>query len=238
MITTHQEKPVNRLPRSGPKTLQESFKTFIPNTFERKARFDLYPAKEIPDLSAHYERHLYFVTFHVRPNNYSARDGVSSYNAQPIFAAFKSWYLTVCEELLGPKFNKKPMQQPFTMAFLDVEGSRYGKAAKAFDIPHIHALMLTHPKVMDKFRALVKSNILTLSKDPRIGKIDIEPFVDDGRGPEPLLTYAAKYPRLEISKARHEMTLWTYPDLTPDKFRFLQVSRHTNLLRQSPLLDV
>ncbi|MCC2096238.1 MAG: hypothetical protein KDJ29_05075 [Hyphomicrobiales bacterium] len=177
------------------------------------------PVTELP--LGYFERHLHFVTFHVRPGAYGAKDGFSSYNAQPIFAAFKSWYLSMCRNLLGPKFNKKPLLQPFIMAFLDVEGSRYGQAAKAFEIPHIHALMLVHPKVENGFKALMGSARLVCTEDPRISKVEIEPFKDDGRGSAPIMTYAAKYPRSIIENPRHETPWWCYPDVKPETFAFL-----------------
>ena len=221
----------DQLQASGPSNLRAAFDTFVADTFHRKALFDLNARSASGATSSvtklplgYFERHLYFVTFHVRPGAYSAKDGFSSYNAQPIFSAFKSWYLSICRMLLGPKFNKRPLLQPFTMAFLDVEGSRFGHAAKAFEIPHIHALMLVHPKVGNGFKALIGSARLTSTEDIRIGKIEIEPFKDDSRGSGPMMTYAAKYPRSVIENARHETPWWSYPDLKPETFAYLRAA--------------
>ena len=219
----------DRMPTGGTGNLKIAFDLFVADTFRRKALFDLNSASarhsgtsfaEVPP--DHFEGHLYFMTFHIRPGAYSAKDGFSSYNAQPIFAAFKSWYLSMCRKLLGPKFNKKPLLQPFTMAFLDVEGSRYGQAAKAFEIPHIHALMLVHPKMANGFKALMGSAGLVCTEDPRISKVEIEPFTDDGRGSAPMMTYAAKYPRSVIDNARHETPWWSYPDLKSETFAYFR----------------
>jgi hypothetical protein len=217
----------DRISASGSNNLRAAFDVFVADIFHRKALFDLnsLPVRRFGEFETeapvgHHEKHLYFVTFHVRPNAYTAKDGFSNYNAKPIFSAFKSWYLSICRKLLGPRFHKKPNLQPFVMAFLDVEGSRYGKAAKAFEIPHIHALMLLHPKVVGDFLTLIPAMTLTCADDPRIGKIEIRPFKDDGRGLAPIMTYAAKYSRATFSDSRHE-TLWEiYPDLKTERLAF------------------
>jgi len=139
----------NTIPQGYPdSSLAGSFNTWISDLFRDKATFD---RKDIPrfkfsSLTAYYERHLYFVTMHFQPGLGAVRDSRSPARNGYLFdSIYKGWYLSVCEKLLGPKFHKKPILQPFSMAFFDVEGSRHHRAASAFQIPHIHALILAHP---------------------------------------------------------------------------------------------
>lgn len=204
-------------------SLAGQFNTWITDLIRDKAAFD---RKDIPvfkfsSTTAYYERHLYLVTMHFQPGLGAARDSRSPVRNGHLFdQIYKGWYLSVCEKLLGPKFRKKPVRQPFSMAFLDVEGSRHHRAASAFQNPHIHALILAHPTSADEFRRLAKDGILTMSEDPRISSIDILPFRDQGRSASPMMSYAAKYARDTIGSDRLDETWSAFPDLDADLYPF------------------
>jgi len=116
----------NTIPQGYPdSSLAGSFNTWISDLFRDKATFD---RKDIPrfkfsSLTAYYERHLYFVTMHFQPGLGAVRDSRSPARNGYLFdSIYKGWYLSVCEKLLGPKFHKKPILQPFSMAFGPGEG--------------------------------------------------------------------------------------------------------------------
>jgi len=177
-------------------SLAGPFNTWITDLFRDKAAFDKkdIPAFKFSSITAYYQQHLYLVTMLFRSGMGAAHDSKSPIQNGYLFdSIYKGWYLSVCKKLLGPRFQKKPIRQPFSMAFLDVEGSRHHQAASVFQTPHIHALLLIPPASADRFRQLTKSGILTMSEDPRISTIDVQPFRDQGRSANPMMTYAAKY---------------------------------------------
>lgn len=95
----------------------------------RKAEYDRNSAFEDANSQAlHFERNLFFVTVQFRPGPFSARDPRSTYVGNPIFQAYKAWYLDKCEEAIGPKFKRYTKNQPLSVAFLDVEGTRQSRA--------------------------------------------------------------------------------------------------------------
>jgi hypothetical protein len=77
-----------------------------------------------------------------------------------------------------------------------VEGTRIAKPAGSFQIPHIHAVMLAHPETRLELRTLVATGRSQSFHHPSISKIEILPFEDDGRGADPMLTYASKFARM------------------------------------------
>lgn len=212
------------IPKGYPDSLLAgSFNEWISDLFRRKAEFD---QKDLPPFSyssttAYYQRHLYLVTILFQHGLGAANDGKSPSQTSYLFdSIYKGWYLSVCEKLLGPRFHKKPIRQPFSMAFLDVEGSRHHQAASAFQIPHIHALLLIQPTSADRFRRLMENGMLTMISDPRISTIDIQPFRDQGHAAKPMMTYAAKYARETIANDRLDKAWSAYPDLDADLYPF------------------
>ncbi|MGN6768643.1 MAG: hypothetical protein ACTHJQ_02165 [Rhizobiaceae bacterium] len=204
-------------------SLAGQFNTWIANSFRDKADFDKkgVPTHKFSSITAYYERHLYLVTMLFRNGLGAARDGRSPVRNGYLFdSIYKGWYLTVCKKLLGRKFHKKPIRQPFSMAFLDVEGSRHHQAASAFQIPHIHALLLIPPASADRFRQLTKNGILEITKDARISNIDVQPFRDQGQSASPTMSYAAKYAREMIRSDRLEKGWSVFPDLDASLYPF------------------
>jgi len=212
-------------PASG---LAGQFNTWITDLIRDKAAFD---RKDVAvfrysSITAYYERHLYLLTMHFKRGLGTARDSRSPVRNGYLFdSIYKDWYLSLCRHLLGPKFLKNPVRQPFSMAFLDVEGSRHHRAASAFQNPHIHALILAHPTSADEFRRLAKGGILKMSDDPRISSIDILPFRDQGRSASPMMSYAAKYARDTIGSDRLDETWSVFPDLNADIYPFYGSAR-------------
>ncbi len=212
------------IPQGFPDSLLAgTFNTWISDLFRNKATFD---RKDVPrfkfsSLSAYYQRHLYLVTMQFQRGLGAARSSSSPIRNGFLFdSIYKGWYLTVCEKLLGPKFHKKPIRQPFSMAFFDVEGSRYHQAAATFQMPHIHALLLVQPASADRFRRLTENGMLTMTSDPRISTIDIQPFREQGHTAKPMMTYAAKYAREMIRSDRLEKGWSAFPDLNADLYPF------------------
>lgn len=214
------------IPQGCPASLLAgSFNTWITDLFQSKATFDRkdVPVFKFSSITAYYERHLYFVTMHFRPGLGAVRNSrLPVQNGYLFNQIYKGWYLSVCEKLLGSKFHKKPIRQPFSMAFLDVEGSRQHKAASAFQIPHIHALILAHPTSADLFRQLAADGRLSLTNDHRISKVDVLPFRDQGRSAEPMMTYTAKYARETIGNDRLDETWSRFPDLNAYLYPFYE----------------
>lgn len=219
----------NNIPKGCPDSLLAGpYNEWIQDLFQRKATFDQQglPRFAFSSSTAYYERHLYFVTMHFKPGLGAAPDSTSPIRNGYLFdSIYKGWYRSVCEKTLGPKYNKKPKLQPFCMAFLDVEGSRNGQAATAFQIPHIHALLMVHPTSADQFRKLYKPGVLTITADSRVSKIDIRPFVDQGQTAFPMMTYAAKYARQTAKSDRLDRTWANFPDVSKAVYPFY---RHTD----------
>jgi hypothetical protein len=210
-------------------TLDQAHDAWIISLFERKALYDIrYPIVIDPgadfwtsaEKAAHYKDHLYMVTMLLKSDRFTASDAFAFYDAGPIFAAFKAWYLNTCALLLGRRYAKKPKTQPFTLAFLDVEGTRIAKPAGAFQIPHIHAVMLAHPETRLELRALIASGKARCFPHPLISKIEIVPFQNDGRGADPMLTYASKFARISQRNGRLEDSLRVFPDIRADCYPF------------------
>lgn len=208
--------------------LAGQFNTWITDLIRDKAAFDRkdVPVFKFSSTTAYYERHLYLVTMHFKRGLGTARDSRSPVRNGYLFdSIYKGWYLSLCRHLLGSKFHKKPIRQPFSMAFLDVEGTRHHRAASAFQNPHIHALVLAHPTSADEFRRLAKGGILTMSEDPRISSIDILPFRDQGRSASRIMSYAAKYARDTIGSDRLDEAWSVFPDLNAGLYPFYGIAR-------------
>jgi hypothetical protein len=135
----------------------------------------------------HFEKNLYFITMHFQPNLFSARDAKSLYNSRPMFESFRLWYLDAVRTVMGPRAGNKLKYQPFGVACLDVEGTAHGATASVFQIPHIHACLLVHPKNQDEFETHLLSLKAKQFRDQIISKIDIRQFQDDTRGIWPCL---------------------------------------------------
>ena len=201
--------------------LNSSFSSFIEQLFNDKYMFDLQVKHVCRKASLdHFYNHLFFITVQFKPDICKIADEKAHVRTKAIFDAYRKWHLKVSEKLLGPKFNKKPLLQPFSMAFLDVEGSRQNRAAKVFQIPHIHALLLVHPDTQAEFEKLRKSGILKEANDSRITCIDIIKFEPQVGSVTPLMTYASKYPRQTLREARIDRTFWSYPDLEATTYPF------------------
>jgi hypothetical protein len=207
--------------RSEPSDKQEAFNEFIDSTLVRKAELDIQGEfKNDKAKSDHFQKHLFFVTMHMKTGIFPKKDVRSTYVGNPIFQAYKAWYLAKCEEAMGWKFNKMINHQPFSIAFLDVEGTRYARAPSTFQIPHIHALFLAGSRNTDQFIELYESGKMKRYSDPRISGIDIQRFSDDGRGTGPLTSYAAKLARgnLNLNGAKVDMDFEFYPDVAAHKY--------------------
>lgn len=155
------------------KALSQSFNQWIPELFRRKVIFDQDGSSSIWDYDStkYYKRHLYFVTMTLQDGVGVARNSWSPIRNGLIFdSIYKGWYLSVCKRLLGPRYNKKPWLQPFSMAFLDVEGTRHRPASATFQMPHVHALLLVHPSNSSRFELLAKCGQFAPVTDNRIAK--------------------------------------------------------------------
>lgn len=203
--------------------LSQSFNNWIPELFKRKVDFDQNWSGSVLDydLTGYYRRHLYFVTMTLQNGVGVARNSWSPIRNGLIFdSIYKGWYLSVCKRLLGPRYNKQPWLQPFSMAFLDVEGTRHRPAPATFQMPHIHALFLVHPSKSSRFKLLAKSGRFDRITDNRIASVDLRAFRDRDRSAERMMTYAAKYSRQTLTDGRHDKTWWVYPDLTAATYPF------------------
>lgn len=207
--------------KSSKYSLDSSFSLFIEQVFNEKYMFDLQVKHICRKASlSHFYNHLFFITVHFKPDICKIANEKSPVQTKAIFDAYRKWHLTVSKKLLGPKFNKKPLLQPFSMAFLDVEGSRYKMAPKVFQIPHIHALLLVHPDTQAEFENLRKRGVLKEANDSRITGIDIIKFEPQLGSVTPLMTYASKYPCQTLREARIDKTFWSYPDLDATSYPF------------------
>ncbi len=212
------------IPQGCPDSLLAGqFNTWISDLFRDKATFDKkdIAIHQFSSITAYYERHLYLVTMLFSNGLGAAQDSKSPIQNGYFFdSIYKGWYLSVCQKLLGSKFHKKPIRQPFSMAFLDVEGSRHHQAASVFQTPHIHALLLIPPASADLFRQLTKSGILKVTEDARISTIDVQPFRDQGQSASPMMSYAAKYARDNIGSNRLDKAWSAFPDLDAALYPF------------------
>ncbi len=104
------------------------------------------------------------------------------------------------------------------MACLDVEGGRHHRAASAFQMPHIHALLLAHPTSGERFRQPQRSGILEITAGSRISTTEIRPFRDHGQSADPMVTYTAKYARETIGDDRLHKTWAAFPTMTADLY--------------------
>jgi hypothetical protein len=200
-----------------------AFNQWVSETLWNRALFDLHdPANPIlteanraafrQDQIPHYEQHLFFVTVHFTLGRFSARDEWSGYQDKRLFDLFRKWYLTTCRWMLGDHFAGKKPQQPFTMAFLDVEGSRNGRPGRALQLPHLHALMLVRPSQLEHFQLHRRQGRFKASPGSELDKVDIRQFKDQDFGAEPMMTYAAKFARTAIRNSRFDLGFWSYPD--------------------------
>lgn len=192
---------------------------FIIDSFMRKFKFDLNNQCLEYD-KKHFEKNLYLITTQFAPNQFSAKDAFSSYNSQPLFDSFKAWYLNTVHKVMGEKSRKQTKLQPFAISFLDVEGTAQGQAASVFQVPHLHTCLLTRPENQKKFEEFFLSQEPKLFKNNNIIKVEIQQFKDDGRGIEPMLTYASKYARQQIKNPRIPMLLQSYPDVDAKHYPF------------------
>lgn len=199
--------------------IQRDHDQFIYELFMRKFRFD-FNKPELKYDQKYFEKNLYFITMHFRPNLFTAKDANSLYNSGPMFESFKHWYLKALSSVMGAKMNKHIKLQPFALACLDVEGTAYGATASVFQIPHIHACLLVHPENQDGFESHLLSLEAKQFRDNNISEIDIRQFRDDSRGIQPMLTYASKYAREQQSSPRHTMLMEAYPDVEAKKYPF------------------
>jgi hypothetical protein len=217
----------NHIPKGySDSSLSESFNRWLPELFLRKSVFDrsdLDPSnKEM--MSSYLERHLYLVSMNLRGGIGIVSDSKAPIKSGFLFdSIYKGWYLSVCKRLLGRRYNKKFDRQPFTVAFLDVEGTRYFSAPSTFQMPHIHSLMLVHPSSASRFELLSKSEQFTKITDTRIADIDIRQFRDDGRFIGPMMTYAAKFTRQTLTNGRPDKTWSAYPDVQSLHYPFYRI---------------
>ncbi len=205
----------------GRSCITSSHDQWLYDRFMDKFRFDF----NDPNLKynqTHFEKNLYFITMHFQPNLFSARDAKSLYNSRPMFESFRLWYLNAVRTVMGPRAGNKLKYQPFGVACLDVEGTAHGATASVFQIPHIHACLLVHPKNQDGFESHLLSLKAKQFRDQIISKIDIRQFQDDTRGIEPILTYTSKYAREQQSSQRHMVLLEAYPAVNAKNYPFYQ----------------
>ncbi|MDH4992092.1 hypothetical protein QEZ48_14830 [Aquamicrobium lusatiense] len=195
------------------------FNNFINKLYMLKYYFDN-GGEEIPYSKDYFEKHLFFITMHFKSGIYSAKNSSSIYNSKPLFDGFKLWFLMLVENALGKRAGQSIKHQPLTMAYLDVEGTAWGNAAEVFQTPHLHAVMLLHPKKRDEFASYLESDEALKFRETFVSKIDVIPFTDDGRGIAPVLTYAAKYARNQMANQRFDWLFEAYPSVSEFSYPF------------------
>lgn len=188
------------------------------STYDRMNKFSKSTGEHRPDSS----RNLRMITMHFSTGRQQSLNPTYAKQIDRVFGAFKSWYLSMNNQLLGHRFNKRIHLQPFVFAFLDVEGTRQRNPAHHFTNPHIHALLLLNPKTVDVFDRLASKNRLNRSDDPRIDKIAIEPVREGSNSVKTLASYASKFARLQLRQDRGFDAYRIYPDVDTGYHRFVE----------------
>jgi hypothetical protein len=135
---------------------------------------------------------------------------VGNLGPEAVLADFGKTYFDFLKRMYGNNLGRKTSIQPLTYACLDFAGSRSGSCFGA-ELPHIHALMLAHPRDTKGIRSL--SRVCPLLEnaqpyDPATGSL------------ENLATYCVKglFASGRADSARSH--LWdVYPKIVPTRSR-------------------
>ncbi|MDM9647116.1 hypothetical protein [Rhizobium sp. S163] len=148
--------------------LREEAQSYVENLFRSKAVFDINPESDPAIVEHHISKHLYFFTAHLKykmlPNSSSKQEYAMN--------AFRKYYIEMQRELI--EHSRQTVMQPLTYVAYDVEGSRYNSPAIDAQIPHLHGLMLLHPKTRDNFVRALEAKMLTKNSDGSIEKVTFE----------------------------------------------------------------
>jgi len=147
-----------------------------------------YHVSDYPSLEGYLERNLFFVTAH-----FDLRNVQPSRTQRPTqLAEFEKLHFQISRKMLGNKINRahKRSQQPLTYAFTDFEGSRYGSSAGRL-MPHVHALMLVRPHLLESFRVATFEPRLR-SFTPSLREVSIDPFSTQKGTVQNLISYCMK----------------------------------------------
>lgn len=205
-------------------SIEKEFLRFVEQTIMAKATYDgLNNVPKIgkvrrPDIT----KTLRMITMHFSAGRHQSLNPTYAKQVDRIFGAFKSWYLSMNNQLLGSRFNKRIQLQPLVFAFLDVEGTRQRNPAYHFTNPHIHALLLLNPKTVAMFEHLVSDHRLSRSDDPRIDKVTIEPVREGSGNVATLASYTSKFARLQLKQDRGFDAYRIYPDVDTGYHRFVE----------------
>jgi hypothetical protein len=90
-----------------------------------------------------------------------------------VLREFRKSYFKFLKRMFGANIGRKQNWQPLMYAFVDFDGSRYGYSGQ-MRLPHVHAIMLTHPDHCSKIDNLAMNDTVFLGSekfDPRKGNL-------------------------------------------------------------------
>ncbi len=203
-------------------SLGSSFSSFVEDVFNEKYMFDTRVKHVCREASLdHFCKHLFFVTVQIKHDMRKIVGEKAPVRTKAIFDAYATWHSSVSRKLLGPKYNKLALVQPFSMAFLDAEEScNNNTVARVSQIEQIHGLLLVHPDTRSDFDRLIKNDVLKQVNDNRVTGVDIIRFNPQLGSAPPLMIYESKYPCQTLREARINTTFWSFPDLGAKVYPF------------------
>lgn len=161
------------------------------------------PANEI---ESYRNLHTLFVTVTLREQFAEGKSPVDS-----AFGAFRGLYLDLVEVLYGSNASRRMKEQPRCFAFYDYEGSRIGVSpSEASVTPHVHSLMIIHPKATTKWKQIGVDGLrteLNARRRANVKSFDLQLFDPNQSSFRDLVSY--------ISKAYHKNYL-KWPDVVSE----------------------
>ena len=157
-------------------------------------KYDQFVAGVDQNLTAHMNETgavPYFLTVTYKPYEkfWTSADPILG---KSILKSFENCYARLMDgkTILGNNYNRKGRSKPPTYAFLDYPSTKYNRKTDGFSYfqrmklqkghpeltPHIHSIMMIHPKNVDRLDALGSQGMLTIFRrvDDRIMTIDLQ----------------------------------------------------------------
>lgn len=195
--------------------LQAATKDFVVQLFIDKARFDLQTDASLETVTNHLAEHLYFFTAHMR----HVGQGPDFMKQSHAMDSIGKYYWNLIHGLID-KPRRNPNLQPLTYAAYDVEGSRRNNPARDAQIPHLHGIILLHPKTRNDFVRMLQEGALTKSWDGSIEDVKFERHRGEIDDLDNIVKYVIKH-SVRLTDINTNYQTWKImPEFSPAAYPF------------------
>ena len=198
-------------------------------TFDHEFIEEYLSILSVRDFDEHFEKYLFLQTTHFRFSGNSVTKHNINHYSDMAFNAYGNFYKGFCKKLLGDRFNKRIHLQPLSITSLDVAGTRDHRQSPGFSLPHLHSLVLAHPKTIVNFNDLI--NCEHKGNDPLIEKVEFRPYVKTVDGIRAPVSYCNKFARNQLKSNLIDNAHTVYPNIYKLKeFHFKYIDIYKDLI--------